>query len=86
MTVRKPAPPDAAAELIPHFSYRLNSPVVIGVLGLGRSQIDDAIERGELEPPIKLTASGRARAYTGSQLLRIQRRRLAQVATKEDAA
>jgi hypothetical protein len=46
-------------------------------LGYRHSQIHEKQKSGELPPPIPLSESGRAVAYTGAQLIEIHRRRLA---------
>lgn len=84
----KPALPEV--QLNPNFIYRLESDVVFGVVGLSVTQRNLAIANGELEPPVKLTKSGRARGYTGQQLINIQQRRLAaaeaEATTRREAA
>jgi hypothetical protein len=76
----KPKPDFTGEPIHPDYIYRLSSPVVRGVLGLGITQAQLAVERGELPPPIPLTASGRAMGYTGQMLLDIQAERLARAA------
>jgi hypothetical protein len=76
MTARIPRKPRVNVEIHPQLSYRLTDPVAIHVIGLGPTQQQDAIARGELPVPPKLTASGRARAWIGQQLLDIQEERL----------
>jgi hypothetical protein len=81
MTIKKPKLP-LNAEIVPHFTYRKFSPVALNVIGLGPSQLDEAIERGELPPPLDLTPSGRAQGWTGQQLLDLQAERLARAQEK----
>lgn len=76
MTKKMPLTPDMQP-LHPQFSYRVNSPTAIAVIGLGPSQQKVAIENGELPEPMSLTPSGRARAWLGQQLIDIQKQRLA---------
>jgi hypothetical protein len=76
MTKRKPA--TEQQPLHPDFIYRVDSDVAIAVVGLGPSQRKAAIDRGELPPPLKLTPSGRAKGWLGSQLIELQRKRLAE--------
>jgi predicted DNA-binding transcriptional regulator AlpA len=72
-------------EIVPHFAYRVGSTIVDRVIGLGRTQRREAVERGELPPPVKLTATGRAMAYLGSQLIQIQQQRLAAAKAEAEA-
>jgi hypothetical protein len=81
-TKRKPAAPEQQ-QIHPHYSYRVGSDVSISVIGLGPSQQRKAIELGELPQPVKLTASGRSRAWTGQQLIDIQNRRLAEAEAEQ---
>jgi hypothetical protein len=76
MTERKPRKPRVNVEIHPQLSYRLTDPLAIHVIGLGPAQQQEAIARGELPVPPKLTPSGRARAWIGQQLLDIQAERL----------
>ena len=62
-------------ELIPDLFYRW--PKALPYIGTSRSKAQEMIERGELEPPIKLSDTGRSVAFLGSQLIRYQQRRLA---------
>ena len=48
--------------------------------GLKSTALDDAIDRGDIEPPMALTAGGRARGWTGRQIINHHRRRLAAAA------
>ena len=75
MTQRKPRV-DEMAQLRPEFIYRKHSPVAIGVIGLGVSQIDEQIKNGELPPLVKL-GSGRAVGWYGSQLIKLREERIA---------
>jgi hypothetical protein len=81
MTDKKP--PIPFDTIHPHFSYRVNSPIALHVIGLGPGQIKEAVDNGELPAPVKLTSSGRAKAWTGQQLLDIQRERLARAAVAQ---
>jgi hypothetical protein len=76
MTARIPRKPRVNVAIHPQLSYRLTDPVAIHVIGLGPTQQQEAIARGELPVPPKLTPSGRARAWIGQQLLDIQTERL----------
>jgi hypothetical protein len=76
MTERKPRKPRANIEIHPQLCYRLTDPVAVHAIGLGATQQAEAIARGELPVPPKLTPSGRARAWIGQQLLDIQEERL----------
>jgi hypothetical protein len=42
--------------------------------GLGKTQLDEKIKAGEIEAPISLSASGRAKGFTGRQILNHQER------------
>jgi predicted DNA-binding transcriptional regulator AlpA len=75
MTQRKPRV-DESAELKPEFIYRKHSPVAIGVIGLGVSQIDEQIKNGALPPLVRL-GPGRAVGWYGSQLIELRRQRIA---------
>jgi hypothetical protein len=77
MTTKKKPAEDDERELVPHFIYRKNSRTALRVIGLGPTQIDDAIKNGSIPPPIDLTGNGRAKGWTGAQLLELQRQRLA---------
>jgi hypothetical protein len=79
----KPKPSFTGEPIHPHFTYRLHSPVVFGVIGLGATQLKEAIDKGELPPPIDLTPSGRAKAYTGQQLLDIQAQRVTRATERQ---
>ena len=50
--------------------------------GLKRTALDDAIKRGEIEPPMWLTDSGRARGWLGSVIIKHHQKRLAASAAK----
>jgi hypothetical protein len=41
---------------------------------LGKTQLDEKIKAGEIEAPISLSASGRAKGFTGRQILNHQER------------
>ena len=73
----KPKPDVDEFELRPDFFYRKHSPVALGVIGLGTTQIDEALDRGELPPLVDATDSGRACGWYGFQLIELQRQRLA---------
>lgn len=47
------------------------------VFGLRRSELEAAVERGEIPPPFKLTTAGRAKAWTGQQIIDWQAERVA---------
>jgi hypothetical protein len=66
---------DDKPTLIPDHFYRW--PKALPFIGTGKSQAQELIARGELEPPIKLSDTGRAVAFLGIQLVRFQQRRLA---------
>jgi predicted DNA-binding transcriptional regulator AlpA len=51
--------------------------------GLKKSQQDEAVKRGEIPQPFKLTASGRATGWTGQQIIEHHRQRMA--ASKKQA-
>jgi hypothetical protein len=80
---RKNNPLDLTQPLIPHFFYRRHGPVAKGVIGLEDTQIDDKIKNGELPPLVKAFESGRARGWLGSQLIELQRQRLAKALAAE---
>jgi hypothetical protein len=44
--------------------------------GLGMTQINEKIKAGEIEPPMALSDSGRAKGWTGQQIINHQQRRL----------
>lgn len=50
------------------------------------SALEDAIDRGEIPPPFALTASGRAQAWTGRQIIEHHRQRLAATTSKKSRA
>ena len=75
MTKKKKAP-DLTERIHPDFVYRLMSPVARAVVGLGPTQTMEAIKRGELPPPISMSASGYAKGWTGQQLIDLQRQRV----------
>jgi hypothetical protein len=83
MTIKKPKQ-SLTAEIVPHFIYRKFSPVALNTIGLCPSQIDEAIERGEIDPPLDLTPSGRAQGWTNQQLLDLQAKRLARAREKAE--
>jgi predicted DNA-binding transcriptional regulator AlpA len=76
MTKRKPKTIENLQPLHPDFIYRAESDIAIAVTGVGPSQRKVAIERGELPPLVKV--GKRARGWLGSQLIELQRRRLAE--------
>ena len=47
--------------------------------GLGHTQIEEKIKSGEIEPPMALSDSGRAKGWTGEQIIRHQQRRLSRI-------
>jgi hypothetical protein len=77
MPTQKKRIPDIAELIHPQFVYRMSSPTARGVIGLGPTQTQEAIKRGELPPPIALTDSGIAKGWTGAQLLEVQQQRVA---------
>jgi predicted DNA-binding transcriptional regulator AlpA len=81
MTAKKPAT-GGERGLNPDYVYRKFDPVTLNVIGLGPTQINGAIARGELPPPVKITQSGRARGWLGSQLIELQQKRLAEAQTQ----
>jgi hypothetical protein len=44
--------------------------------GLKHTQLQEAIDRGEIEEPFALTDSGRAKGWTGAQILEHHRKRI----------
>jgi hypothetical protein len=84
---RKNNPLDLTQPLIPHFFYRRHGPIAKGVIGLEDTQIDARIASGELPPPTKAFATGRATGWFGWQLIALQQQRLerATLATNKDA-
>jgi hypothetical protein len=76
MTKRKPRVAADEPELHPDLFYRKHHPFTLGVIGIGVTQIDEAIERGELPPLVSATESGRAVGWIGRQLIELQKRRL----------
>jgi hypothetical protein len=79
MTARKPK--DDERELLPHFIYRKTSKIAQRVIGLGPTQINQGIKDGTIPPPLNLTGDGRAQGWLGSQLIELQRKRLAEAET-----
>jgi hypothetical protein len=85
MTAKK-AQPLAVPEIQinPSFAYLINSPIAVGVIGLGPSQQKEAWEAGLLPVPPKLTnAKTSRRAYTGRQLLDIAAEREARAQAEQ---
>jgi predicted DNA-binding transcriptional regulator AlpA len=70
--------------LHPERSYRVESDTAIAVTGFGPSSRQRAIDDGLLPPPVKI--GKRARAWLGSQLIELQRRRLAEAEAEAAAA
>ena len=85
MTKKKPSLPPTTAPLNPHFIYRKGSATAQAVIGLAGSQINEAIEKGDVPPPVALTSNGRARGWTGQQLIDLQHRRVAQAEAERQA-
>jgi hypothetical protein len=83
MTAKKPATNERG--LNPDFLYRKFDPVTLNVIGLGPSQVNEAIKRGELPPTVSATESGRATGWLGSQLIELQRKRLAEAMARAAA-
>jgi predicted DNA-binding transcriptional regulator AlpA len=54
--------------------------------GYKRSQLNEKIKSGEIDPPIPLSDSGRAVGFTGRQIIEHHRRRLAAAAKKRGLA
>ena len=42
--------------------------------GLQKSQLDEKIKAGEIDPPIPLSKTGRAKGFTGQQIIDHQQR------------
>src|SRR5262249_48462981 len=61
----------------PEFVYRKSDPETRRILGLKPTAIDDAIARGDIDPPAPLTATGKAMGWYGFQLIEMIERRLA---------
>ena len=61
----------------------LRLPAVLELVGLKRTQLDEAIRRGEFPKPIKLTDTGRARAWLEEEL---EEWREARAAKRNEAA
>ena len=76
-TPKKPREDDDHG-LVPHFVYRKTSKTAQRVLGLGISQINEGIRDGSIPQPIDLTPNGRAKGWTGAQLIEHQQKRLAE--------
>jgi predicted DNA-binding transcriptional regulator AlpA len=74
---------DLTQPLNPDFFYRRHGPIARGVIGLEDSQIDEKIKTGELPPLVQAFASGRATGWLGSQLIELQRQRLAKALAAE---
>ena len=69
----------------PAWIYRKTAPETRRILGLKPTQIDEEIAKGNLEPPLELTAAGKARGWLGATLIKIQRERLARATAKQRA-
>jgi hypothetical protein len=69
----------------PAWIYRKSDENTRRILGLGPTQIDEEIAKGNLPPPMELTPSGKAKGWLGSVLIQIQRERLARAAAKQRA-
>jgi hypothetical protein len=67
----------------PGFVYRKTDPITRRILGLKPTAIDEEIDRGNLPPPMDLTPGGRAKGWLGQTLIDLQRKRLADAATKQ---
>jgi hypothetical protein len=78
-----PRPVDPTQPLNPDFFYRRHGPVARGVIGLADSQIDEKIKSGELPPLVRAFDSGRTTGWLGSQLIELQRQRLAKAFAAE---
>jgi predicted DNA-binding transcriptional regulator AlpA len=47
--------------------------------GLAPTQLEDRIKKGEIPPPVKLSKTGRATGWFGSQIIAWQAQRLAEL-------
>jgi hypothetical protein len=65
--------------LDPYGFYRKSSATARRVIGLGSTATDARIKSGELEPPVPAFEGGRATGWLGSQLIKLQNRRLERV-------
>jgi hypothetical protein len=52
--------------------------------GLGPTQLEEGIKKGEIPPPFDLTDSGRAKGWTGQQIIDHHARRQAAAAAKRE--
>ena len=76
----KPNPP--AEPLNPDLLYRLRD--ARKYFGLAPTQLTERIKSGDIPPPVKLSASGRATGWFGRQIIAWQAERIA--ASKMEAA
>ena len=67
----------------PSWLYRKSSEETRKILGLRPTQIDAAIASGDLPPPVRLTASGRACGWLGQTLIQLIRERQARAVTEQ---
>jgi predicted DNA-binding transcriptional regulator AlpA len=63
--------------IVPGQIYRRSDKTTQKIIGLKNTAIEDAIARGELPKPVKLTDSGNATGWLGQQLIELQRSRFA---------
>lgn len=64
-------------EIHPDFFYNRSSRIARGAIGYGPTQTDEKIKRGELPPPVKLSASGRSSGWYGRTLIALREERIA---------
>jgi predicted DNA-binding transcriptional regulator AlpA len=77
------AEPKIEFGIVPGRVYRKSDPATREILGMGDTSIDEAIKSGYLPPPMPLTKWGKSCGWLGSQLIELQRRRLAAAAERQ---
>jgi len=66
----------------PSWIYRKTAEETRRSLGLKPTQIDEAIAKGTLPPPVEVVPGGKAKGWLGQTLFELQRQRLAAAAAK----
>jgi predicted DNA-binding transcriptional regulator AlpA len=79
----KPVAPDIE-RINPDFFYRKHGATARAVIGLGASQTDEMIKAGKLPPPIRAFEGSKAIGWLGSQLIQLQKHRLARAQTEAE--
>src|SRR5262245_59190787 len=71
--------------LDPNALYRKYSPEAQRAIGLKETAMNDAIARGDIDPPVPVTENGRAVGWYGYQLIALCRKRLELAAQRRAA-